>query len=166
MFQDSNAERKLLFFQEHFSEQTFVQVPSLAEELTPDLDTYLWPIKPNVWIVSEYPEGSKQAVSIEPAIETLHKYNHTIHRVPGLERIFYNDINTIPNYTNGIIINNAALCPAYNRPEDDIIVKILEEYGYDVYPINCQDIILTQCGIHCISKSVPKKIITSDIHQN
>ncbi|MBL7127418.1 MAG: agmatine deiminase family protein [Ignavibacteria bacterium] len=166
LFQDSNAERKLLFFQEHFSEQTFVQVPSLAEEVTPDLDTYLWPIKPNVWIVSEYPEGSMQAVSIEPAIETLHKYNQTIHRVPGLERIVYDDINTIPNYTNGIIINNAALCPAYNRPEDDIIVKILEEYGYDVYPINCQDIILTQCGIHCISKSVPKKIITSDIHQN
>ena len=161
LFQDFDAQRKFLFFQEHFSEQTFTQVPSLAEEVTPDLDTYLWPIKPNVWVVSEYPEGSKQAVSIEPAIETLRKYNQTIHRVPGLERIAYDDINTIPNYANGIIINNAALCPAYNRPEDKIVVEILKSYGYDVFPINCLDIILTQCGIHCVSKTVPKSIMST-----
>ena len=161
LFQDSNAQRKLTFFQEHFSEQTFVQVPSLAEEVTPDLDTYLWSIKPNVWIVSEYPEDSKQAESIGPALETLRKFNQTIHRVPGLERIAYDDINTIPNYTNGLIINNAALCPAYNRPEDEIVVEILKSYGYDVFPINCRDIILTQCGIHCISKTVPKSIIST-----
>jgi N-dimethylarginine dimethylaminohydrolase len=32
---------------------------------------------------------------------------------------------------------------------------ILRDYGFTVLPIDCTQIILTQSGIHCISKTIP-----------
>ena len=68
---------------------------------------YLWPIAPKVWIVSQYPAGSAQEQSIAPALKVLAFHGHTIHRVPGLESLIYDDINTMPNYANGVILSNS-----------------------------------------------------------
>lgn len=161
-FKGDDSEDKLNFFKDHFPDQNFITIPTLKGDLTRDLDMFLWPIKPGVWIVSEYQKGSSQEISIEPAIEVLKKYNQEIHRVPGLEPIIYDDINTMPNYTNGLILNDIALCPAYNRDEDEIVVKILEQKGYKVYQIYCSDIILSNSAIHCLSKTIPEEIIRSN----
>jgi hypothetical protein len=154
-FKGEDQEAKLRFFADHFPEQSFHVVPPLAGDVTNDLDMVLWPIAPKVWIVSEYPSHTPQAASIEPALQVLQEYQHTVHRVPGLEPIVYDDINTMPNYANGVIINQVALVPAYQRKEDEVIVGILKNYGYQVLPIDCSNVILTNCGIHCISKTVP-----------
>jgi agmatine/peptidylarginine deiminase len=106
-------------------------------------------------IVSEYPPDSQQEDSIQPALHVLEEHGHTVHRVPGLDPIVYDDINTMPNYANGVIVNQAALAPACNREEDEIVSGILRDYGYEVFPIDCSNVILTNCGIHCISKTVP-----------
>jgi agmatine/peptidylarginine deiminase len=130
-------------------------VPSLAEELTHDLDTYLFAIKPKVWILSDYPEDSPQGKSVSFAKNILKELGHIIHMVPGLERICYGDINTFPSYTNSIILNNAVLVPSYDRKEDKYIQGILSDYGFDVYPIDSRDIVLTNSVLHCISKTLP-----------
>ena len=151
-----DKEQKLEFFKRNFPQQHFYVVPPLAGDLTNDLDMYLWPIAPHAWIVSEYPVGTPQAESIAPAIRILTEHGHTIHRVPGLAPIIYNDINTMPNYANGVIINSAALVPQYNRKEDDLVRNILREYGYQVLPIDCSIVILSNSALHCISKTIPR----------
>jgi hypothetical protein len=156
-FKGDDQDAKLKFFTENFPTQSFHIVPALAGDLTEDLDMYLWPIAPRVWIASEYPAHSPQAESIEPALRVLKEHGHTVHRVPGLEPIIYDDINTMPNYVNGVIINHAALVPAYQRKEDEIVVGILRGYGYDVFPIDCSQVILSNSGIHCISKTAPQR---------
>ncbi len=158
LFTGEDKDEKLKFFSNHFPEQSFYVVPTLAGDITTDLDMFLWPIAPKVWIASEYPSYTPQADSIEPALQVLKKHNHTIHRVPGLEQIIYEDINTMPNYANGVIINQAALVPAYQRKEDGVIASILKGYGYQVFPIDCSNIILSNSGIHCISKTVPRRV--------
>jgi agmatine/peptidylarginine deiminase len=117
---------------------------------------YLWPIAPKVWIVSQYPAGSAQEESIAPALAALAFHGHTIHRVPGLEPLIYDDINTMPNYANGVIFNRLALVPAYGRKEDSVAADILRRYGFTVAPIDCSDIILSNSAIHCISTVVPE----------
>jgi agmatine/peptidylarginine deiminase len=104
---------------------------------------FLWPIAPRTRIVSEYPDGSPQDASIAPALKALTEQRHTIHRVPGLEPLIYDDINAMPNYANGVITNGAALVPQYNRKEDEVVCGILKDYGYAALPIDCSEIILS-----------------------
>jgi hypothetical protein len=154
-FKGEDREAKLKFFSEHFPSQSFHVVPPLAGDITRDLDMYLWPIAPKAWILSEYPAHSPQADSIEPTLRVLKEHQHTVHRVPGLEPIVYEDINTMPNYANGVIVNQVALVPAYQRKEDEVVTGLLKDYGYRVIPIDCTNVILTNSGIHCISKTIP-----------
>jgi hypothetical protein len=161
-FQGEEGSARLEYFQTHFPGQDFHVVPSLAGDITHDLDMFLWPIKPGVWIASEYPAGSPQAESMAPALQILNDYGHIIHRVPGLEPIIYDDINTMPNYANGIILNQAALVPAYQQEEDGIVQGILKGYGFQVFPIDCRQVILTNSGVHCISKTVPTRVIQEE----
>ena len=154
-FQTAEDECKLRFFQEHFPGYHFHIVPPLTGDLTDDLDMYLWSIAPKVWIASQYPAGSAQEHSISPALDVLAHYGHRVHRVPGLEPIIYEDINTMPNYANGVLLNRLALAPAYKRKEDGVVVDILHGYGFTVEPIDCSDIILSNSGIHCISAAIP-----------
>jgi hypothetical protein len=156
LFRGEDRDAKLKFFSDHFPTQSFYVVPPLAGDTTKDLDMFLWPIAPKVWIVSEYPPHTPQADSVEPALQVLKEHNHTIHRVPGLEPIIYDDINTMPNYANGVIINQAALVPAYQRKEDEVVSSILRDYGYQVFSIDCSNVILSNSGIHCISKTAPR----------
>ncbi len=142
---------------ELFPDQAFHIVPALAGDVTGDLDMYLWPIAPEVWIVSEYPAGSPQDESVAPTRRVLKEHGHTVLSVPGLPPLVYDDVNTMPNYANGIIINDIALAPAYQREEDDhVVLNILENYGFRVYPIDCSQIIRSNSGLHCISKTVPR----------
>lgn len=154
---EADRQATLAFFLEHFPRQTFHLVPSLAGDITHDLDMFLWPIAPKVWIVSEYPDQTPQARSIAPAVEILLAQGHTVNRVPGLEPIIYDDINTVPNYANGVILNHAALVPAYRRPEDEVVQRILRHYGYEVLPVDCCDIILSNAALHCLAKTVPAR---------
>jgi len=154
-FFKEDRERKLEFFAEHFPSQSFHIVPPLAGEVTKDLDMYLWPIAPEVWLVSEYPSDAPQAESIEPALRALEGHGHTVQRVPGLEPAVCDDVNTAPNYANGVIVNRAALVPAYQLEEDGVVAGVLRDYGYDVFPIDCSDVILSNAAVHCMSKTVP-----------
>ena len=151
--------RRLEFLRKMFPDQTFVPVPTLEGDLTRDLDMYLWPIRPGIWLVSSYPENSPQEQSVQPAICRIMEHNHEVIRIPGLDRIAYDDVNTMPNYANGILINGSALYPSYRRSEDDTVGKILEENGFEAIPIDCTEIILSNSGLHCISKTVPKGIM-------
>ncbi|MBD3369450.1 hypothetical protein GF402_03695 [Candidatus Fermentibacteria bacterium] len=67
----------------------------------------------------------------------------------------------MPNYANGILVNGMALFPAYGRPEDDVVGNALQEQGFEAIPIDCRDVILSNSGVHCISKTVPQKILPS-----
>jgi hypothetical protein len=150
-FEHPEDRRKLDFFQAHFPGYQFHIVPPLAGDTTADLDMYLWPIAPRVWIASQYPDGSPQEQSIAPALAVLARAGHTVHRVPGLEPIVYDDVNTMPNYANGVILNGTALVPAYGREEDRVVVDILRGCGYAVDQIDCTRIIESNAAIHCIS---------------
>ena len=161
-FQGEEGAGRLEYFQSNFPGQDFHVIPSLAGDITHDLDMFLWPIKPRVWIASEYPAGLPQVESMEPALQVLNDYGHVIHRVPGLEPIIHDDINTMPNYANGVILNQAALVPAYQREEDGIVQGILEDHGFQVFPIDCRQVILTNSGVHCISKTVPAQVIQEE----
>jgi hypothetical protein len=156
--QGSDCDAKLRSFREDLPHHSFHVVPPLAGDVTGDLDMFLWPIGPRTWVVSQYPEDSPQETSIESSLRVLHKHGHRVHRVPGLEPIAYDDLDTVPNYANGVIVNGAALVPTYNRPEDKIVLGALEVCGYRTLPIDCSDIILTNSGIHCISKTVPRVV--------
>ena len=164
LFEGIDRETKLQFFRVNFPEQSFRIVPPLAGDVTHDLDMFLWPIAPRVWVVSEYPTGSPQADSIEPTLRVLRDHHHVVHRVPGLEPIIYDDINTMPNYANGVLLNGAALVPKYERKEDEVAAGILKDHGYEVIPIDSSSIILSNSAIHCISKTVPAAPRAIGIH--
>ena len=132
-------------------------IPSLPGDYTNDLDTYLFPVKNKVWIVSKYPNNSLQERSISKTISLLQELGHTIHFVPGLENIKYNDINTMPNYTNCIMINDLVLVPEYKRDEDRKIKDILENYGFKVKGIDSRKIVESNSVLHCISRTLPKR---------
>jgi hypothetical protein len=155
-FSGVGARSRLRFFEEQFPNQAFVVVPPLADEKTKDIDMFACAIGPKEWIVSEYPAGTEQEESIEPTIEALSEKGHRIHRVPGLERIVFDDVDTIPTYANCVLINDTALVPAYSRDEDAVIQRILHKTGYQVIPIDCRDIILSNGAIHCIGKTLPE----------
>ncbi len=155
-FEGKKGLRNLDILKRMFPAQQFYVVPSLAGDVTMDLDMFLWPIRPKVWIASEYPSGSPQAESMEPALRVLRDHEHILHRVPGLDPIRNDDINTMPNYANGVVLSQAALVPAYQRPEDAIVQEILQDLGFIVLPIDCSQVILSNSGVHCISKTVPK----------
>ena len=154
--------RRLEFLRKNFPAQTFIPVPTLAGDITHDLDMYLWPIKPGIWLVSQYPENTPQEKSVRPAIQRIKEHGHEVIWIPGLDRIAYDDVNTMPNYANGILINGCALYPSYCKPEDEIVGEILNANGLEAIPIDCRDIILTQRGLHCISKTVPRRILADN----
>lgn len=151
--------RRLQFLKENFPTQVFIPVPTLEGDSTRDLDMYLWPIKPRTWLVSQYPVNSLQELSVQPAIHRIEAHGHEVIRIPGLDQIAYDDVNTMPNYANGILINDCALYPSYSQPEDEIIGEILSANGFEAIPIDCRDIILSNSGLHCISKTVPRRIL-------
>lgn len=156
---DSAAEARLDFFRNSFPFQRFIPVPPLAGDHTGDLDMFLWPVRPKVWLVSEYPDGTPQEISVRPAIEAIRGHGHDVVLIPGLPRIRYDDVNTMPNYANGILINGKALCPSYSRPEDEVVPRLLEEFGYEAVPVDCRRIIESNSGLHCISKTLPSSIL-------
>jgi len=154
-FREGRQRRAYEMLRRAFPTYHFYLVPGLAGDVTHDLDMYLWPIAPKTWVVSEYAQGTPQAQSVAPAVQRLKAHGHRVHFVPGLERIKYADVDTMPNYANGVIINRTALVPAYQRSEDRIVQEILSAYGYRVRPIDCSHIILSNSGVHCISKTIP-----------
>ena len=145
-------------FEQIFVNQNFFLVPSLAEEVTSDLDTYILPIAPKTWILPDYPQNSLQYESTKYALNILNDLKHTVHLVPGLHRIKHEDIDAIPNYANSLLINKLAFVPAYALKSDEIIQGILKDYGYKVIPIDCRRIISSSAALHCITKTIPKVI--------
>lgn len=129
-----------------------ILVPSLPGELTCDLDTFLMPIKPKVWISADYGENSVQNSVIDYVISLLKERKHIVHQIPGLKSVVYDDINTLPNYQNSIIINNIAIVPAYNIVQDLEIQNLLREYNFEVHAINCSKLIESNAALHCISR--------------
>ena len=151
--------RRLQFLRKNFPAQVFIPVPTLEGDSTRDLDMYLWPIKSRTWLVSQYSVNSPQELSVQPAIHRIEEHGHEVIRIPGLDKIAYDDVNTMPNYANGILIDDCALYPSYNKPEDEIMGEILRANGFEAIPIDCRDIILSNSGLHCISKTVPRRIL-------
>jgi len=148
-------------FFRNFVYQKVIFIPSLPEEVTDDLDTYLFPIKNKHWITSKYPENSPQNKVIENVLELLSAEGHSFSYVTGLARIIEKDMDYIPNYPNALMINNLILTPSFNRKEDSIIVDILQNLGFKVVPIFCGDIAQSNSMLHCISKTMPREIMQS-----
>lgn len=142
-------------FKNIISDQSIFLIPSLADEPTEDLDTYLLPIKPKVWVIANYNIESPQAKSVEYAYKILKDLGHTVHFIDNPDKISYQDIYTYPSYCNCIILNKAVIVPSFHRKEDDTIKGIFKDYGFDVYQVDCTDIVLANCGPHCISKTLP-----------
>ena len=151
-------EGALAFLQETFDEMDVRGVSPLAGDITRDLDMFLWPAVPGTWLVSEYPRGTEQAESVEQSVRVIREHGHRVLRLPGLEHIREADVNTMPNYANGVLVNGRALYPAYGRPEDGVVEELLDSLGLEPVPIDSSSIILTQSGPHCISKTVPAAI--------
>ncbi len=110
------------------------------------------PIKPKVWISANYEKNPAQNKVIKNVISILEKRNHIVHQVSGLEPIVYDDVNTLPNYQNSVIINEIALVPSFNRAEDIEIQNIFKSYGFLVYAIDCSKIVESNALLHCISR--------------
>jgi hypothetical protein len=154
------AVARLDFFREFFPDQRFVQVPPLAGDVTGDLDMFLWPVRPGVWLLSRYPDGTPQEESVIPSMEAILGHGHEVVRIPGLPGIRHDDVDSMPNYANGILLNGTALFPSYGRREDDLVAGILESLGYSAVPVGCGRIIESNSGLHCISKTLPKVLLS------
>jgi hypothetical protein len=158
---EEGSENVLEFLRQALEGMEVRSVPPLAGDITGDLDMFLWPVVPGTWLVSEYPRGTEQSESVEESVRVIRQHGHRVLRLPGLERIRRDDVNTMPNYANGVLINGRALHPAYGRPEDVRVGEILSSLGLDPVPIDSGNIILTQSGPHCISKTVPSSVLPS-----
>jgi len=151
-------EQKLAYLRRSLPNQEVLPLPSLTDDTGPDLDTYLLPIGPRSWISSQYPSGTDQAKSVRTVQEELRRRGHTVHLVPGLERIQYDDIDALPGYPESVLLGDAALVPSYGRPEDEAIQGILKDYGLTVYPVDCRQVCLTGVALHGISKTLPASL--------
>lgn len=159
LLKGANPEEKLKFFADHFPRQSFYLIPYSSGEGAHDLEMLLWPIAPKTWIASEYPPGTPQAASVDLAVRILKDHQHTVYLVPVLEPV--GEGQATPNYSNGVIVNQAALVPSYQRKEDDDVAGILREHHYTVYPIDCSSLILSGCGLRRIVKTAPKRLSSS-----
>ena len=164
-FLGEHRQASLDFFRQTCPHQLVGVVGPLAGDLTHDLDMYLWPVRPGVWIVSQYAPGSAQAISVAPAVAFLQDHGHEIRWVPGLPRIAHDDVDTMPTYVNGILVNGLALVPAYARAEDAVVRTLLADLGYETQAVDCRTIIESNSALHCISKTVPRCVL-SDLPPN
>lgn len=153
---NKNREDEIKLFLYNLIEQDIHFVSSLPGDFTNDLDTYLFPVKNKVWVISEYPDNTLQRKTIDKTVSLLKGLGHTIHFVPGLDNIKHDDIDTMPNYTNSIILNDLILVPEYAREEDAVIKNILKIYGFEIKGIDSRKIVESNSVLHCISKTLPK----------
>ncbi len=156
LLKGANQEEKLKFFTEHFPRQSFYIISSPSWDSGNALEMLLWPIAPKAWIASKYPGGTPQAASVDQAVKILKDHQHSVHWVPVLDPVNQDQGQAIPNYTNGVIVNQAALVPGFQRKEDDAVAGILSEYHYTIYPIDCSNLIQSNCGLRRIVKTAPK----------
>jgi len=156
-----DADPKAEFLRELCPHQSFHVVRPLPIEVGFDLDMFLWPIGSATWIGSEYPSGSPQAEAMAPILRRLRQHGHTVHPVPGLAPLVFDDVKTTPTYTNGVILNSAALIPVYNRPEDHVAIDLMNRLGFEVCPVDCSDVILSGGAIHCMSCVVPRSHLST-----
>ena len=151
-----NSDPTIRFLRECCPHQEFHAVPPLPIEVSGDLDMFLWPVRPRTWIGSEYPAGTPQAEALAPTLRLLREHGHTVLPVPGLPVLIFDDVRTTPTYTNGVILNSAAVVPVYGRPEDFVVKALLNRLGFEVYPVNCSDVIPSGGAIHCMASVLPK----------
>lgn len=162
-FQNNN---NLKIFADLISKQDIITVKTLVSDVTNDLDNFILPVNEKTWITSKYANGSIEAKSIEYIQRSLIEKGYDMIFLPGLDLIKYNDINTIPSYTNIIILNNIVLIPSFNQKDDFYVKDIFKEMGFEVFSIDCSDIILANTGLHCLSKTIPASIISRINNKN
>ena len=153
--EDVATESAMAFLRSTFPHQEFVAVPALAGDRTTDLDMFLWPVLPGTWLVSQYSKGSSREESVFPSVQAIRNHGHRVVRLPGLDHIVEGDVDTMPNYANGVLLNGRALYPIYGRREDEVTASLLESLGLEAVPVWSGEIIRSNSGPHCICKTVP-----------
>lgn len=158
LFSGAEQEEGFEILKDNFPEQHFYRVPSLPGAGSTALDRYLWPVFPKVWIAGEYPAGSRQAESVEPALRILREHGHTLQRVPGLEPLEREGVQALPVYTGGLTVNGLAVVPQYGRAEDGAVRDILKEYGYRLARVDATNLALAGTSMRALFKLVPARL--------
>ncbi|MEO0414306.1 MAG: agmatine deiminase family protein [Verrucomicrobiota bacterium] len=66
------------------------------------------------------------------------------------------------SYANFHIANGGVIVPVFDQPTDDLACQIIAENYPDreIVPINAEEIVMAQGGVHCLTNPVPQEAVT------
>lgn len=143
----------------------YVKIENLPNDGIHHIDMHMKLLDEQTLLVGEFPAGIADYDQIEANLQyIMANFNsvfgtpYRVIRVPMPPSTSGNfpPVGYYRNYANGIFVNKTYLYPSYYEQYDTIAQRILEENlpGYQVIPINSQQIIGASGAIHCISHSI------------
>ncbi|MFP4052303.1 MAG: agmatine deiminase family protein [Phycisphaerae bacterium] len=136
----------------------------LEGEPTGHVDMFVQFLAPNVVVVGQYDpsEDPVNAAICDEAAATLAREDTSagpmqVHRIPMPAHSEEN----WRTYTNGVLLDGAALIPVYSGVDPNTEAEALAVYrkllpGRKIVPINCDSVIPLGGALHCVSMNVPK----------
>jgi agmatine deiminase len=111
-------------------------------------------------------EANKSEANYEPLLENLARLREMrdqdgktlrVVRLPMPEPVFFDRQRLPASYANFYIANRLVLVPAFNDPNDCVVLNILAELFPDrqVVPIPCRDLVLGLGTLHCMTQQQP-----------
>jgi agmatine/peptidylarginine deiminase len=135
---------------------TIITLRSMPNDYWGHIDMQIKLLDDTTFIISSVPDN------VQPLHDTLQANYQQLRELEHPEGKTYR-IRQIPNaqnlltYINSLIVNDLALIPIYNHPNDNIAFQVYEELlpGKIIQGIDCNAMIHWEGAIHCITNQLP-----------
>jgi agmatine/peptidylarginine deiminase len=157
---------------------TYIKMETLPYDGIHHIDMHMKLLDEETIIMGEYPTGVADGPQIEANLEyVLSNYQSAFGTPYKVIRVqMPPEGNSYPNtngayrtYTNMVFVNKTVIIPTYQALYDTPALEIIQEAlpGYNLVPIQCNDIIELSGAIHCITKAIgvddPLLIVHDDL---
>lgn len=145
--------------------EPYIKMDALPYDIINHIDMHMKLINEHTLLVGEFPSGLSDGPQIEANLQyVLNNYSDHWGMPFDLKRLpmpssasgAYPPNAYYRTYSNSIFINKTLLVPTYTPQFDTTALRLYAEYlpGYNIVPINCQDIIPLAGALHCITHTV------------
>ncbi|MDA0973856.1 MAG: agmatine deiminase family protein [Bacteroidetes bacterium] len=157
---------------------TYIKMETLPYDGIHHIDMHMKLMDEETLLMGEYPTGVADGPQIEANLEyVLSNYSsafgtpYKVIRVqmPPEGNAYPNTNGAYRTYTNMVFVNKTVIIPTYQALYDTPALAIIQDAlpGYNLVPIQCNDIIELSGAIHCITKAIgvddPLLIVHNDL---
>lgn len=145
--------------------EPYIKMDALPYDIINHIDMHMKLLNEHTLLVGEFPTNLSDGPQIEANLQYVFS-NYSDHwglpfdlkriPMPSSSSGAYPPSAHYRTYSNSIFINKTILVPTYTPQFDTTALRLYNEYlpGYNVVPINCQDIIPLAGALHCITHTI------------